>query len=107
MGYPWSRVKVKAPGQSSFPSHTPVFLGPNRRLTQPSSPDTSSAVPEASEEGSKRNLRAPSGTGSMHRAFMGSSHLHVPRTELSLLIEGHAVYRRNQMEEASPYPREL
>lgn len=53
MGYPWSRVKVKAPGQSSFPPYTPVFLGPNRRLTQPSSPDTSTAVPETSEEGSR------------------------------------------------------
>ena len=65
MGYPWSGARVKTPGPAIFPPNTPVFPGPGCKLTWPSSHDTSTAVPQASEEGSRAFSEPPSGIGSM------------------------------------------
>lgn len=59
---------------------TPVFPGPGCRLTQPSNHDYSStAVPQASEEGRRVVSQPPSGIVSTGRVCMDSSHLPEPR----------------------------
>lgn len=52
-----SRSRLQA--QSSFPPDTPVVLGPNCRSAQPGSHDANTAVPEASEEGSRQVSEPP------------------------------------------------
>lgn len=79
---PWSMVKVKAPGQSSFPSTTPVSLGPNFRSAPHNSHDTSPAVPE-NQKGEAERSQSPIWRGILGQGLHG---LFVPACVLSRTV---------------------